>query len=122
MRGGDAVNLGRRHGMAALLREDVPWLVAIHCLNQTRTGSKNALTKTYIDENTTMLTKLHYVYEKSPKHLRELKAIGEIMDTSAEKAQAHSTRLLRHKSRALHTLLSGYPVIISHLEAMATEF
>ena len=48
---GAAVNLGRRHGMAALLREDVPWLVAIHCLNhRLELGVKNALTKTYIQQ------------------------------------------------------------------------
>ena len=120
---GAAVNLGHRHGVAALLQEDVPWLVAIHCLNhRLELGVKNALTKTYMDEITTMLTNLYYVYEKSPKRLRELKAIGEIMDTSANKPEkAHGTRWLQHKSRALHTLLSGYPVIVSHLEAMATD-
>ena len=59
---GAAVNLGRRHGMAVLLWEDVPWLVAIHCLNhRLELGVQNALTKLYMDEITTMLTNLYYV-------------------------------------------------------------
>ena len=120
---GAAVNLGVRHGMAALLRQDIPSLVAIHCLNhRLELAVKNALTKTYMDEITTMLTNLYYVYENSPKRLRELKAIGEIMDTTANKPEkAHGTRWLQHKSRALHTLLSGYPVIVAHLEAMVAD-
>ena len=44
------------------------------------------------------------------------------MDTSANKPEkAHGTRWLQHKSRVLYTLLSGYPVIVSHLEAKATD-
>ena len=91
---GAAVNLGIRHGMATLIREDVPWLVAIHCLNhRLELAVKSAFTKTYMDEITTMLTNLYYVYEKSPKRLRELRALGEIMDASANKPEkAHGTR------------------------------
>ena len=90
---GIAVNLGVRHGMAALLREDVPWLVAIHCLNhQLELAVNDALAKTYMDEITTMLTNPYYIYEKSPRCSRELRAIGEIMEASANKPEkAHGT-------------------------------
>ena len=72
---GAAINLGVRCGMAALHREDMPWLVVIHCLNhRLELGVKDALRKTYIDEVSSMLINLYYmyVYEKSPKCLREL--------------------------------------------------
>ena len=42
------------------------------------------------------------------------------MQTS-QREKTHGTRWLQHKSRALHTLLSGYPVIAAHLEAMAAD-
>ena len=50
--------------MATLLRGRISWLVAIHCLNhRLELGVKDALTKTHMDEVTTMLTNLYYVYE-----------------------------------------------------------
>ena len=53
---GAAVNLGVRRGLVALLREDLPWLVAIHCLNhRLELAVKDAFTKTYMDEVSTML-------------------------------------------------------------------
>jgi hypothetical protein len=62
------LNLGIRRGVVALLRADMPWLVAIHCLNhRLELGVKNALYKTYMDEVTDLLTSLYYVYSKSPK-------------------------------------------------------
>ena len=120
---GAAVNLGVRHGLAALLQEDMPWLVEIHCFNhRLELGVKDAFAKTNIDEISTMLENLYYVYKNSPKGLRELKSIGEIMEESINKpGKAQGTRWLQHKSRALHTLLSGYPVITAHLEAMAAD-
>ena len=39
----------------------------------------------------------------------------------SQKRLMELTRWLQHKSRALHTLISGYPVIVSHLEAMASD-
>ena len=96
------------------------WLL---CLNhRLELGVKGAFTKTYIDEISAMLVNLYYVYKNSPKRLRELKSIGEVMEESVNKPRkAQGTRWLQHKSRALHTLLSGYPVITAHLEAMAAD-
>ena len=82
--------------MAALLREDMPWLVVIHCLNhRLELGVKDALRKTYIDEVSSMLINLYYVYEKSPKRLRELRSVGEVMEESInEPEKAQGTRWL----------------------------
>ena len=120
---GAAVNLGIRRGVAALLREDMPWLVATHCLNhRLELGVKDALNKTYMDEVTDLLTSLYYVYSKSPKRLRELKHVGEIIEEGVNKPEkAHGTRWIQHKSRALQSLIKGYPVIAAHLETMASE-
>ena len=120
---GAAVNLGVRRGLVALLREDLPWLVAIHCLNhRLKFAVKDAFTKTYMDEVSTMLVDLYYVYEKSPKCLRELKAMGNVLEESVGKPEkVHGTRWLQYKSRALSSLIMAYPVICAHLESMAVE-
>ena len=89
---GVAVNLGVRRGVVTLLRENIPWLVAIHCLNHRQElGVKDALKNTYMDEITTMLINLYYVYQNSPQRLREVKAIGEVMETHANKPERENT-------------------------------
>ena len=56
---GAAVNLVVRRGIVALLREDLPWLVAIRCLNhRLELTVKDAFTKTCMDEVSTMLVDL----------------------------------------------------------------
>ena len=61
-------------GMAALLRKEMLWLVAVYCLNhRLELGVKDALSKTYMNELSTMLINLYYAYKKSPKQSRELK-------------------------------------------------
>ena len=120
---GAAVNLGVRHGLSALLKEDMPWLVAVHCMNhRLELAAKDACSTSFLDEISTMLLNLHYMYEKSPKRLRELQMIAELMEESIRKPdKANGTRWLQHKSRALSTLLLGYPVIVAHLKSMSSD-
>jgi hypothetical protein len=66
---GVAVNLGIRRGLAAVLREDMAWLVAIHYLSHRIVlGVKDALNKTYMDEVTDLLTSLYHVYSERVRH------------------------------------------------------
>ena len=120
---GAAVNIGVRRGLVALLREDLPWLVAIHCLNhRLKFAVQGAFTKTYMDEVATMLVDIYYVYEKSPKSLRELKAMGNVLEDSVRKLKkAHGAIWLQYKYRALSILIMAYTVICAHLESMAVE-
>ena len=69
-----------------------------------------------------MLLNLHYMYEKSPKRLRKLQMLAELMEESIRKPdKANGTKWLHHKSRALSTLLLGYPVIVAHLKSMSSD-
>jgi len=119
---GAAVNLGVRHGLAALIKKDVPWLVAIHCMNhRLELSAKDAFSNTFLNEVSTMLVNLHFVYENSPKRLRELRNVAEIMEERIRKPErATGTRWAQHKSRAIKSLLMGYDVIVTHLESMAS--
>ena len=82
--------------------------------------SKDAFAGTYIDEVCTTLMNLYYLYQNSPKRLRELKQIAEIMDEQVLKPEkVHGTRWLQHKMNACHALITSYPAIITHLESLA---
>ena len=117
---GAAVNLGVHHGFS---KEDMPWLVAVHCMNhRLELATKDVCSTSFLDEISTMLLNLHYMYVKSPKRLRELQMLAELMEESIRKPdKANGTKWLQHKSRALSTLLLGYPVIVAHLKSMSSD-
>ena len=120
---GAAVNLGVRRGLSALLKQDLPGLVSMHCFNHhLELAAKDAFSLSYLNKVCTMLLNLYLVYEKSPKRLRELRSLAEIMEENVRKPdRASGTRWSQHKSRALKSLILGYGVIVAHLEAMASE-
>ena len=119
---GAAVNLGIRRGLSALLKQELPWLVAVHCMNHhLELAAKDAFSNTYLNEVSTMLVNLHFVYEKSPKRLRELRSLAEVMEEHIKKPdRATGTRWVQHKSRALKSLILGYNFIVAHLKAMTS--
>lgn len=85
-------------------------------------AAKDAFSSTYFNEVATMLINLHFVYENSPKRLRELRSLADIMEECIRKPErATGTRWAQHKSRAIKSLIVGYDVISAHLEAMASE-
>ena len=43
-------------------------------------AAKDAFSNTYLNEVSTMLVNLHFVYEKSPKRLHELRSLAEVME------------------------------------------
>eukprot|EP00731_Ephydatia_muelleri_P037641 Em0527g1a len=66
--------------------------------------------------------KLDLRNQLSPKRLRELQILAELMEESIRKPdKANGTRWLQHKSCALCTLLLGYPVIVAHLKSMSSD-
>ncbi|XP_071835235.1 zinc finger protein 862-like [Apostichopus japonicus] len=120
---GANVNLGKKKGLAALLRAEIPWLVSVHCFNhRLELAMKDALDKTYYSEITNTLMLLFYAYKNSPKRLRELKALGDIMNEVVNKPlKAHGTRWVQHKLQATEALLKSYSVVVAHLENMAND-
>ena len=108
---GAAVNLGVHNGLSTLLKQELPWPVAIHCMNHhLELAVKDALSSSYFDEVTSMLVSLHSVYQRSPKRLRELRDLAEIMEERIRKPdRAKGTRWAQHKSQVLKSFLLGYP-------------
>ena len=121
---GASVNMGVHHGLVALLQEDMPWMVAIHCLNhRLELAAKDAIKNSYMTDVTDMLMNLYYIYHKSPKRLRELRAVADAMEEKISKPdKAQGTRWVQHKARALQTLINGYLVLVAHIEAQAAAY
>ena len=95
-----SVNMGRMNGLGKLVRDEAPWIEIVHFFNhRLELAIKEAFTtgKFYhnIDE---MLTKLYYLYQKSPKRLQQLRELNDAYEKSIPKpAKAYGTRWVDFK-------------------------
>lgn len=60
---GASVNLGIHKGVVMLLKDESPWLNAVHCFNnQVELAVKDACENTFFEEINKMLVSLDYLY------------------------------------------------------------
>ena len=126
---GTNVNSGDKNGVQAVLKQEMAWLVFIWCMgHRLELSIKDALKGTYFKMVDEMLLRIYYLYEKSPKKLRELKEIHELIketfefaDDSVRPIRASGTRWIAHKLNAIQRILDKYGIYISHLENSITE-
>lgn len=81
---GASVNLGKRHSVTKLLKDEVPHLFAMHCVcHRLELGALDAMkdrdAKIFADLRSIMLNS-HKHYHYSAKALRELQMLAEAMD------------------------------------------
>ena len=114
-------NTGIHRGLAALLCENAPWLAVVHCFNHRfELAIKDSLAGTFFDEIDTFLVTVLYLYQKSSKHLWELREFGKIYEKSIPKpTKVGGTRWIAHKFRAMAIVLQNYGIFITHLESLA---
>ena len=75
---GASVNSGMHNGVGVLMQADSPRLKVIHCFNHClELTIKDAFKNNNFNKIDEILMKFYYLYQKSPKRLRELKRIAE---------------------------------------------
>ena len=102
--------MGKNKGVVSLLKNDLPWLLAVHCFNhRLELGIKDAMEGTrvsYIDE---MLNKIYFYYQTSSKHLRGLRELADELENCVPKpTKATGTRWIVHKFKAMQLILQNY--------------
>ena len=71
---GASVNLGIHRGVAALLKNECPWLTAIHCFNRRiELAAKDAFGNSDFEDIEQMLAFLYKLYQNSSKRLKALR-------------------------------------------------
>ena len=115
--------MGINNGLGKLVKDSAPWLELVHCFNRRiELALKDAFEKTFFSKIENMLTKLYYLYQKSPKRYRELKELSEAYEKTITKpAKAHGTRWIDHKFRAMTKVLSNYGAHIANLESLLKQ-
>lgn len=126
---GASVNLGKKGGVAALLRRDVPYLIDFHCLPHRLELALLEMQRScrQVEIIYEVLQMIWKTYHYSPKSTCELQAIGNELGVSVLKpTQVSGTRWLPHISRALKVLItpnsdgSGqYAAVLCHMEHLS---
>ena len=92
---GASANMGRMNGLEKLVRDEAPWVKIVHCFNhRLEFAIKDAFIATTFYHNIDeMLTKLYYLYQKSPKRLQQLRELNDAYKKSIPKpAKAYGTQ------------------------------
>ena len=120
---GASVKTGIHNRLGVKMKVDAPLLSVIDCFNHNlELAVKNTFDKTFFIEVDNLLLKLHYLYRKSPKHLRELNTFEEIHDQYIPKPYImYGTRWITHKIKAMKIVLSNYGTYTKHLESLNTN-
>nr|XP_047135399.1 E3 SUMO-protein ligase KIAA1586-like [Hydra vulgaris] len=126
---GASVNRGSKSGVKMLLKAEVPWITFGWCVaHRLELSLKEKLGKTasFNDVDYTIL-KMHYIYKKSPKKLRQLGELVSILEDDEyniggyRPKKASGTRWISHKVQALEMILDKYGVYLTHLENMTED-
>ena len=64
--------------------------------------------------------KMCYLYQKSPKRLRELQRMSEAWEKSVLRpSKSHDTRWIDHKLKSMQIVLENYGVFLVHVESLS---
>ena len=133
---GASVNLGKKGGVAALMRKEIPYLVDFHCLPHRLELALLEMQKSCksVQELYEVMNLVWKTYHYSAKRSRELKALASELGVDAVKpTQVSGTRWLPHVSRALKVFIKSgdakkseestgqYALVLCHTEHLSTS-
>lgn len=76
---GASVNRGEKDGVIGILKSQQPWVIYVWCVaHRLELALKDALQGTVFDDVDEVLLRLYYLYENSPKKLRQLRELHDI--------------------------------------------
>ena len=133
---GASVNLGKKGGVAALMRKDIPYLVDFHCLPHRLELALLEMQKSCksVEEVYEVMNLVWKTYHYSAKSSREFKALASELGIDALKpTQVSGTRWLPHVNRALKVFIQSgdaktseeptgqYALVLCHMEHLSTS-
>jgi hypothetical protein len=118
---GAANMAGNRNGVNALLKQDMLYLVTIHCLAHRVELAIKDVMKTeqsnLYDKTNTLLSGIYYLYKNSSKLKKELFSVFELLKLKVLlPARVGGTRWVPHTVNAINIFLKSYRAIVTHLD------
>ncbi|KAJ8333912.1 hypothetical protein SKAU_G00412310 [Synaphobranchus kaupii] len=116
---GAAVNMGRKNGVAAKLKENIEHLLAIHCVaHRLELGMVDSIKDdAQLKKLQEVLQFLYQQYHYSPKALRELRMLAQALEEKVLKpTNLRGARWLPYIHKATKILCTSYAVFVAHFE------
>ena len=126
---GASVNSGNKGGVKTLLQNENKWITFGWCIaHRLELALKDSLSGTSFDEVDELILRMHYLYKRSPKKLRQLKELVNIYEDtfdfqvgSYKPKKASGTRWISHKLAALEVIIDKYGILMQHLKSLAED-
>ena len=111
-----------------MIQHENPWITFGWCIaHQLELALKDSLKGTDFDIDDLIL-KMYYLYQRSPKKLRQLKELVDIysdsfefLDGGVKPKKASGTWWIAHKTRALDLIIDKYGLLMQHLENLSED-
>ena len=86
---GASVNMGKHYGLNVLVPDEAPWVEAVHYFShRLELAIEDAfIESTFYSNINEMLSKLYWLYQKSPKMLTQLKELSEAFENRYQNLQ-----------------------------------
>ena len=121
---GASVMMGRQNGVLKKIKDDVPHLIEMHCVaHRLELAILDAFKgESILTELKDLLQGIYKHYHYSPKALRELNELAQVLELSVLKpVSVLDTRWTPHLHRALKVFLENFTVIYTHFENTAAR-
>ncbi len=126
---GASVNVGGVMGLKGLIQHNNTWIMWSWCYaHRLELACKNAFSSSLFKCIEEMLLRLYYLYEKSPKKIRELEdvvkelqGVFELPSGGNIPVRASGCRWITHKRNALLRIMDRYGAYIAHLTTLSED-
>lgn len=121
---GAAVMLGRKNGVAKLLRDEFPDIVVWHCANHRLELSVGDVVKSVSNVNRfrSFMDKLYSLYHASPKNSRELSECAAAVEVQLLKiGRVLDTRWVASSFRTVNAVWNDFPALVEHFKKEASS-
>ena len=121
---GASVMMGRQNGVLKKIKDDVPHLIEMHCVAH---KLELAILDAFKDESILtelkdLLQRIYKHYHYSPKALRELNELAQVLELSVLKpVSLLGTRWTPHLHRGLKVFLHNFAIIYTHFQNAAAQ-
>ena len=119
---GASVNIGKNNSVSTRLKDGNDSFLTVHCVAHRLELAVLSSIKEEKDLTAAndILKKVYKHYHRSPKALRELKAVAEVLSEHfVRPTRLSGTRWLPHFAKASEALMAGYKVLLTHFQHVA---
>ena len=116
-----SVNTGIHRRLDIKVKEDVPWLMLVHCFNHhlELTVKDNFNIGTFFDEIDVMLRKIYYLTKIVLKDYLSSRNLEAYLTKLQKPSKSTGMRWIAHKVRSMEIIVANCSIFMTHIESLS---